>query len=177
MFIPKPTWAWVVAPTAVVGLAVGGVILQQTTGLFGAEPKGAPISAQTPSGQTRGAVAGGSTTPQSSFTVRGDVSGLVSGQSPEPQLTLAVTNSQNFAIRVTELTVNVGTPTGRHISTATPCSAGDLSVPASTPVALDIAAGATATYALPIHLAPTAGDGCREASFPLTYGGTAVMSK
>jgi hypothetical protein len=98
------------------------------------------------------------------FAVTGAVTGLVPGANGN--LVLKVSNPNNFQIEVTSITVAAGNASAQ-------CTASNL-VTTGFSGSLLVPANGTVNRAVPIKLKPTAGDGCKNASFPLTYGGNAV---
>jgi hypothetical protein len=77
-----------------------------------------------------------------------------------------ITNPNHFDILVTSLSATAG-------SRATGCPAGNLTVvPLRTPVR--VRATSYTDTALTARLSPTAPDGCKNLTFPLTYSGTAT---
>jgi hypothetical protein len=99
-----------------------------------------------------------------SFVVSGDVAGLAPGVTRT--LSLRLSNPNGSAISVEVLEVTVG-------DSATGCSAGTLRVGAFTGPVL-VPGGGEAQASLPVTMAASAPSVCQGATFPLTYGGSAV---
>lgn len=98
------------------------------------------------------------------FQISGQVSGLYPGA--QKQLGLTVSNPNNFAIKVTALTITVGNPGVAGCSAANVVAtnfSGSLLVPKKT----------TASQALPIKMIANAANACQGVTFPLSFGGTA----
>jgi hypothetical protein len=97
------------------------------------------------------------------FTISGQASGLYPGASRPLVLTLA--NGNNFAIRVTVLAVAVA-------NASTACAGTNVRVaPLATPVV--VPANGTTTTTLTARMANNPPNACRNATFGLTYSGTA----
>lgn len=98
------------------------------------------------------------------FTVSGEVRGLYPGAQRE--LLLIVGNPHNFDIRVTSLTVRVGN--------AGPGCGGANVVVTDFTGTLVVPGNATAEQPVPVAMVADPPDACRDASFPLTFGGSAA---
>lgn len=107
----------------------------------------------------------GSTANGKAFTISGSVTGLYPGGTRP--LALAVDNPNPQAIRVETLTVRVA-------DAGPQCPGTLVSAGAFTPFVVDARATGRTTIAL--HLAATAGNACRPATWTLTYSGTAVKA-
>jgi hypothetical protein len=136
----------------------GGRLLRAAVALAG-------VAAAT-SGTQPHALDAAASTPHA-FTITdapGHRTGLYPGAS-QPQW-VRITNPNHFDILVTSLTATAG-------SRATGCPAGNLTVvPLRTPVR--VRATSYTDTALTARLSPTAPDGCKNLTFPLTYSGTAT---
>ena len=97
------------------------------------------------------------------FTVSGEVQGLYPGAQRE--LVLTVGNPHNFDIRVSSLTVRVGN--------AGPGCSGANVVPTDFTGALVVPGKGTAEQSVPVAMVADPPDACRNATFPLTFGGSA----
>jgi len=147
-------------------IAVGGAVASAAVG--GAFHTGSAPRAGTPTSVLGGQVVRGNGDDSSaaSFVVSGDVAGLAPGVTRT--LSLRLSNPNGSAISVEALEVTVG-------DSATGCPGATLRVGAFTgPVLVpgDGAAGA----ALPVTMAASAAPVCQGATFPLTYGGSAVKA-
>lgn len=101
-----------------------------------------------------------------SFVVSGDVAGLAPGLTRT--LSVRLSNPNRAAISVEALVVTVGdSPTG--------CSGDTLQVGALGGPVL-VPAGGEAQASLPVTMAASAPSVCQDATFPLTYGGSAVKA-
>ena len=100
------------------------------------------------------------------FVVSGHVTGLRPGGTKA--LNLTVRNPNSVAIRVTSLTVGAA-------QAAPGCSASRLELPAWAG-SLPIPKRGTASLTVHVQLKPGAPDACQGATWPLTYGGTAVKA-
>jgi len=99
-----------------------------------------------------------------SFVVSGDVAGLAPGVTRT--LSVRLSNPNASAISVEALAVTVGASgTG---CPGTTLQVGDFAGPVLVP------GGGEARTSLPVTMAVSAPPGCQGATFPLTYGGTAV---
>jgi hypothetical protein len=98
------------------------------------------------------------------FVVTGTVAGLYPGA--QRPLILTVSNPNNFDIKITSLTVNVG-------NAAPGCNAANLQVSEFSGSVI-VPKDGTTTTTLQATMARGAGDSCQGATFPLSYGGTAV---
>jgi hypothetical protein len=130
----------------------------------GAGPKPSPTTTQVLGGHGRGTGSATAAT-VSDFTITGAVPGLYPGA--RRGLVLTFTNPNRVPIRVVDLSV--------HVADANPgCPGSLLSFGPLTPVTVPAHAHATAT--LDTRLSASAGDACRDVSWPLTYSRTAVTS-
>jgi len=100
------------------------------------------------------------------FIVTGQVTSLDPGVNRS--LVLTVRNPNNFAIRVTSVTVAAS-------AASSSCPAGALTLPSWTGSLL-VPKDGTTTLTLQLLLKATAPDACQGATWPLTYGGTAVKA-
>ncbi|HZQ77990.1 MAG TPA: hypothetical protein VFE55_11710 [Acidimicrobiia bacterium] len=101
-----------------------------------------------------------------SFVVSGDVDGLAPGVTRTLSLTLS--NPNDGAISVRSLTVTVGDGRGG-------CTAGNVEVgPWAGPVL--VPGRGRAAVSLPVTMLDSAPGVCQGATFPLTYGGSAVKA-
>jgi hypothetical protein len=98
------------------------------------------------------------------FTIAGQVTGLYPGATRP--LVLTLTNANNFAIRVSTLTVRVA-----HLSG---CAGANLEVAPYPAGSVVIPGNGTATTTLGVHMAADPPDACKDRTFDLTYSGTAV---
>jgi hypothetical protein len=112
------------------------------------------------------------------FTVTGSITELVPGGLRN--ISLSLTNNASQAINVRTITVQAAD--GRDALGVVVCPASNLLLGTAgsagsgtiSPTALQIAGRATTTGVnFPVRLAPTAGNGCKNVTWQLTYSGTA----
>lgn len=146
-------------------LAVGGAVASAAVGAaLRSEPPRAGIPTSVLGGQVvRG---GGDAGSAESFVVAGDVAGLTPGVTRT--LSLRLSNPNHDAISVEAIVVTVG-------DSATGCSGATLRVgPLTGPVL--VPGGGEAAASVPVTMAASAPSACQGATFPLTYGGSAVKA-
>lgn len=107
---------------------------------------------------------GSASPPSKAFTIEGNVGGLFPGGAK--QILLTVRNPNRQAITVTSLNVAVGS--------IGPCAASNLWV-TNFSGQLIVGAQTSSTRSVPIGMFAAAGNECKDASFALTFTGTAEM--
>jgi hypothetical protein len=112
-----------------------------------------------PSGNANGAT-------KKDFLIEGSVAGLY--PTIQTTLDLTITNPNNFAVKITSLTVTVGDASvdcaSTYVNVVNFAGTPDLIVPKN----------GTAPKSLPLTMSADAPDECQGAVFPMTYAGTAV---
>lgn len=108
----------------------------------------------------------GSGASSSAFSIAGNTGGLFPGLTVN--MTLTVNNREHFAIDVTSITSMVSN--GSSL-----CPAANVSVGAFSGNMV-VAAGGTATTAVPVTMAYSAPDPCQGLTFPFAYRGQAVKA-
>jgi hypothetical protein len=154
----------------------GGGTITPDTAKVQPSPSATPCNNGNGNGNANGNCVQGSD--NKTFTVTGSITQLVPG-APR-NISLSLTNNASQAINVRTITVQaadgrdalgvvVCTATNLLLGTAGTAGSGTIS-----PTALQIAGGATTTGVnFPVRLAPTAGNGCKNVTWQLTYSGTA----
>ena len=139
----------------------------------------------------KGADNGKGNDPKGSFALTGQADGLYPGA--VIALPLTVTNPQSFGIRITELTIGVGIPVLPSsplpgVSLAPACTSGAVQIGvldssgqfrAQNPIPVSVTLGKNGFASMPtvrLRMVASPPDACQGATFPLSYGGSAVKS-